>query len=218
MKRPVCAPPVEGEIPIQSQDLSGPQLRHQVDQERVGEIYFVVAILSQDTLNRGGATAQRNRDLKGAAGHILQNGLGRPCEASRQVASLRDHGFAGNQRRVNLIQSADAFAMAVFASVERGDNDARIQQDRFQAPNPLRCLLLDPRSRTPEENLPSPVMRGRAGKGYDAARRRSASRTTREGLQPRLRTSCSRSRRLDGSSRACTVDPIATVYYRVDAV
>src|SRR5437773_7732629 len=86
--------------------------------------------------------------------------------------------------------------MGAFTPVKESDNHAGIEQNRFQPPNPLRCFLLEPRSGTPEENLPNPAMRGRPGSGWDDASWRSASRTTLDGLQPRLCTNCSRSRRL----------------------
>ncbi len=44
--------------------------------------------------------------------------------------------------------------------------------------------------------------------------RRSASRTTRDGVQPRLRTSRARSRRLAASSLACTVNLIIENVYK----
>src|SRR5438045_669227 len=59
--------------------------------------------------------------------------------------------------------------MPAFATVEKGDNHARIEQNRFQRPNPLRCFLLEPRSRTRDENLASPTTRGRPGSGWDDA-------------------------------------------------
>src|SRR5882724_1509446 len=82
------------------------------------------------------------------------------------------------------VESSDAIPMTAFTPVKQGDNHACIKQNRFQPPNPLRCFLLEPRSGTPEENLPNPATRGRPGSGWDDAMRRIASRTTLEGLQP----------------------------------
>jgi hypothetical protein len=42
--------------------------------------------------------------------------------------------------------------MAAFASVQKGDDDAGVEEDRGQRPKPLRCFLLDPRSETAEAN------------------------------------------------------------------
>ena len=54
---PVRAPAVESEISIQSKDFARLQRRRKVDQKRIGEIHFVVVILSQDAMKGSRATA-----------------------------------------------------------------------------------------------------------------------------------------------------------------
>src|SRR2546421_9308736 len=47
-ERSTYAPPVHGEIAVQSQNLPGPQRRRQVDQTGIGQIHFLVPIFSQN--------------------------------------------------------------------------------------------------------------------------------------------------------------------------
>jgi hypothetical protein len=86
-------------------------------------------------------------------------------QVSRQVTSLSDDRFASYERCREIIDSSCAVLVEAFTPVEQRDDYACVKQDRFQPPNPLRCFLLDPRSGTPEENLPNPAMRGRLGGG-----------------------------------------------------
>src|SRR5439155_18182211 len=130
------------------------------------------------------------------------NGCRRSRKASGQIASLSYDRFARDQRRVDRIESRGTVFMPAFTPVEQRDNNARIEEYRFQPPKPLRCFLSEPRSGMPEENLPKPAIRGRPDAGWDAASRRSASRTTLEGLQPRLCANRAKSRRPAASNLA----------------
>jgi hypothetical protein len=56
-------------------------------------------------------------------------------------------------------------------------------------PKSRRCFVFDPRLHTPEQNFPRPMMPRLFRREYLAAKTRSPSRTTSEGVQPSSRTS-----------------------------
>jgi hypothetical protein len=66
----------------------------------VGKIDFAIAILSKDALDLGSGTGKLEGDLKYALGQIFQDGSGRSGQLPKQVATLGDDGFTGDQRGV----------------------------------------------------------------------------------------------------------------------
>jgi hypothetical protein len=72
-------------------------------------------------------------------------------------------------------------------------------------PKSLKYFLLEARSETPEANRPTPITRLADGTPWQAASKRTPSRTTRDGLQPVRRTSRSKATSERQSSRACTI-------------
>lgn len=196
------APAVDLKIAVEGEDFRGLESGGQVNETRVGEVDFAVLVLAKDALDRGGGVAELQGDLESSRCDVLKNRFGGSGEPAEEIASLGDDGFAGQERCCKAVDDFDAVAVALLAAVEESNDDSGVEQDGFQRPKPLRCFLLEPRSGRPEENLPSPAMRGVAGAGWEAARRRIPSRTTFEGLQPRRRASWSRDFCASGSNRA----------------
>ena len=65
-----------------------------MDKTCVGEIRFLVAIFSKNTLNRRSGLGELDWDLKRTNRHVPQNGFWRPMKAARQVTSVCDDRFA----------------------------------------------------------------------------------------------------------------------------
>jgi len=51
-----------------------------------------------------------------------------------------------------------ADTVSLLAAVQKGNDDAGVEQDGFHFPKPRRCFLFEPRSGIPDENFPSPIM------------------------------------------------------------
>jgi hypothetical protein len=45
----------------------------------------------------------------------------------------------------------------ILAAVQQGNNETCVEQDRLHRPKFRRCFLFDPRSDTPDLNLPRPM-------------------------------------------------------------
>ena len=68
---------------------------------------------------------------------------------------LVDTGFI-----VALSNRPSAHLVKTLAAVQERNDETCVKQDRLHRPKFLRCFLFDPRSGTPDLNLPRPMMPG----------------------------------------------------------
>lgn len=210
----VCSPSVYFEIAVKREDFFGAQFASKVNQARICKIDAPVPIFPIYALHLERGVRESKRNLKHSRKHVREDRIRGAGEAAEQIATLGNHSLTGHQRSGQRLHRVAASPVVLLAPVEQGHNNASIEQNGLQRPNPCRCFLLDPRSGRPEANFPSPTIRRLFAAGFEFASRRSPSRTTFEGLQPNSFTRNAKVLRASGSSLAWTVAFILLVYYK----
>jgi hypothetical protein len=104
--------------------------------------------------------------------------------------------------------------MSLFRAVEQCHNDAGINQNRIQRPNPRRCRLWDPRSLIPEAKRPKRIIGLSRERRYRLPRALIPSRTTFESVHPSLCSSRFSIFAVFSSIRACTIRdmPVSCIF------
>lgn len=154
----VFSPPVNLEVFIEGEDVRGFEMVGEADEAGVGEIDFAIAVFAELAAKFGGILGELVGNRKVAGGDVFDDGFRRTAEIAQQVTSFRDYRFACDQRRLQRLHDFGAGGMKLFISIQQGDDYAGIEKDRFHRPKFRKCFLLEPRSETPEENLPRPMI------------------------------------------------------------
>lgn len=116
-----------------------------------------VPVFSQDLLDARGFPRKLKRDLEDSCGHIFDHGFGRARQIAQQVAGFGEHGFAGDERRIQIANGRSACVVILLAAIKQRHDDAGIEEYRLQRPKLRRCFLSEPRSGRPEQNFPRPM-------------------------------------------------------------
>jgi hypothetical protein len=154
----VPPPPINCEVLVQCQNVAGFEFVGQANQACIGEIDFAVTVFSQNLLYAGGFLGYLKRNLENSSNHVIQDRFGSAREIAQQIATLGNYGFAGDERYCRCMDGRGAYAMSTFVAVQKGNNNASVEQNRFHLPKPRKCFLFEPRSGIPDENLPRPIM------------------------------------------------------------
>ena len=82
------------------------------------------------------------------------------CLIAHEITGYIDLRIAMRTRKVTAFEQQvhSVLEMMPLAAIQESHDDARIKKDWPQRPNPRRWRLFEPRSATPEENLPSPAI------------------------------------------------------------
>lgn len=154
----VPPPSINCEVLVQCQNVAGFKFVGQANQTCVGEIDFAVPVFSQNLLYAKGFPGYLKRNLENPGSHVIQNRFGSAREIAQQIATLGNYSFAGYEGCCRCMDDRGAYAMSTFVAVQKGNDDAGVEQDRFHLPKPRKCFLFEPRSGIPDENLPRPIM------------------------------------------------------------
>src|SRR5271155_2988436 len=159
-----------------------------MNQARIGQADSAIPVFLKDPSYCSSFPRQLEWHLENPRRDIFQDRFAGPPQLPHQIATLRDHCFARNQRLLQPRDDLRAYSMMLFTPVQQRHDDSGIEQYRFHFPKPSKCLLFEPKSETPDENCPSPITPRRFFRSWLASTSRKPSRTTREGLHPKSRT------------------------------
>ena len=157
-KKVVLSPAVDREISIQCQYISCPKLVRQTNQARIGKINVTVAVLPQHMLYTSTLSRKLERNLKNPGGNVFDHRFWRTRQVAQQIAGLCDYRFASDQGRLQFSNRPGARPVRTLTTIQEGNDNTGVEQDRLHRPKSLKCFLLDPRSRTRDSNLPRPMM------------------------------------------------------------
>ena len=153
----VPSPAVDVEVGVKREDFAGLKFLGESDEAGIGEINASVLIFSQEGFDDGCVFGELKWDLEDPGGDVVKHRCSGAAKVSQKVATLRENCFTGYQRHSNPLNGFYAMTVVAFRAVEQGDDNTGVEQDRLHLPNSWRCFLLEPRSETPERNLPSPM-------------------------------------------------------------
>ena len=157
-KRFVLAPAVDCEILIQRQNVRGPKLVRQANQAGIRKINPPVLIFPQHLFDTSSIARELKRNLENPGGNVLDHRLRRARQVPQQIATLCNDGLASDERRLHFSNRSSARLVITLAAIQQRNNETCVEQDRLHRPNFRRCFLFDPRSRTPDSNLPKPMI------------------------------------------------------------
>jgi hypothetical protein len=153
----ISSPTIDVEITIQCQYLSGRKFIRHANQASVGKINLSITILPHAGLDFASRRTQLKWNLKNARGHILQHRLGSALEPPQQKTTLGYHRLARYQWRLQGPHDLRTRLVMRFAPVQQRDDHSGVQKHGFHFPKSRMCSLFEPRSGTPDRNLPKPI-------------------------------------------------------------
>src|SRR5207249_12335787 len=90
-------------------------------------------------------------------GHVSEHGGRGARELSQRATALGTDRFAGDQGRLQIADCLGTCLVKLLTPVQKRHDDPGIEQYRLHLPKSRKCFLFEPRSETPEQNLPKPM-------------------------------------------------------------
>ena len=118
---------------------------------------FRSSIFSQYLLDTSSVSRKLKRNLENPSGNVLDHRLRRARQVPQQIATLCNDGFASDERRPHFSNRPSTRLVKTLTAVQQRNDETCVEQDRLHRPKFRRCFLFDPRSGTPDSNLPRPM-------------------------------------------------------------
>ena len=129
-----------------------------MNQACVGKGGGLVLILAHDAAHRSRGARKLKWNEENSARDIFKDRFGSPGQPAQQITALCNDRLASHQRTFQFRDDSRTAGVPPLASIQKGDNNSGVEEDRLHWPNPRRFFLLEPRSGMPEAYRPRPTI------------------------------------------------------------